>query len=261
MVSRAEDDPLSDVEREFLNASVRTAPREDGHPPAPFDLRPFSMGRFDVRPSAHKASDALAVIGRRRSRRLFDDANARELADVLYFGARVRDFWNAPDGFLASSRPAPSAGGRHPVEIFVLSNRVRGLDSGVWWFDAFQSSLELLPLERFRPAVNARASELLGGKAEQPPAAILTFVGVLSRSASRYEQSLGLILKDVGCLTGVLSMVAEALSLPSCPLALSSPFEDSPCLGLSRNDTWLLGGLAIGGAHSVQRRHGAPDRG
>lgn len=167
MVSGAEDDPLSNVEREFLNASVRTAPREDGQPPARFDLRPFSMGRFDVRSSAPKASDALAVIGRRRSRRLFDDANARELADVLYFGARVRDFWKAPDGFLASSRPAPSAGGRHPVEIFVLSNRVRGLDSGVWWFDAFQSALELVPLERFRSAVNARAAELLGGKVEQ----------------------------------------------------------------------------------------------
>ena len=60
------------------------------------------------------------VLASRKTRRAFGPLEKRQLAELLWYSAKTRFTRREQDGFLWQSRPAPSGGGRHPVDLIVV---------------------------------------------------------------------------------------------------------------------------------------------
>lgn len=187
------------------------------------------------------------VLRGRRSRRAFDAAplELSELASVLVGAAGVQRA-DPVDG--VSYRPHASGGGRHPLEITVIADRVRGLEHGVYWFDAFDRTLHDRDVDLGRVAeVRAELGSSLGLDHPCDAAAILLVTAVFARTLWKYEgMGLGLVYRDTGCLLQTLHLVATGLGLAGSPCLLRRELEFSRWLGLDPNEESLVGCFVLG---------------
>jgi SagB-type dehydrogenase family enzyme len=188
-----------------------------------------------------------SVLAARRSRR---DLNGGELdlaslASVLAGAARVQRA-SLEDG--VSFRPHASGGGRHPLEITVVASRVRGLERGAYWFDAFDATLHEQDVDL---AMLADLAAELGGSMGldhpcEPPATLL-ITAVFARTMWKYDGiGLGLVYRDAGCLLQTLHLVAAALGLPASPAQLRREMDFARWLGHDPHQESLVGCFALG---------------
>jgi SagB-type dehydrogenase family enzyme len=214
-------------------------------------------------PPMRKGSWSAAVIGlpepaapglglaealvQRRSRRAFDGSplELSELASVLIGAAGVQHA-DPADG--VSYRPHASGGGRHPLEVTVIANAVRGLERGVYWFDAFDRTLHERDVDL--AMVDAVATELGASLGLDHPCdapAILLVTAVFARTMWKYEGiGLGLVYRDTGCLLQTLHLVTTALRLAGSPAQLRREMEFSRWLGLDPSEESLVGCFILG---------------
>jgi SagB-type dehydrogenase family enzyme len=176
------------------------------------------------------------VLSHRRSERVMRAPDLGQLATVLVRSGRVRDVAPAPDGYAMSHRPTPSAGGRHPADMYVLARDVDGLDAGVWLFDPLACSLA--PSARQPGATLRRLGKI--AETDLPPAAILV-VARLERTLSRYPAGLSLVWRDVGALLATLHLCATDLGLASCIVGSCGVFIDDPVDGALDMGALLVG--------------------
>jgi len=198
---------------------------------------------IEVRQAAIQ-KDFRGVLERRRSARQLQSVDAQSALSVLYDSARVKDGDTTENGFHRTSRPYPSAGGRHPLELFCVCNDVSGLERGTWYFDPFRLKLILTALpDKFAEGINQRACALLG---ESQPPMVIVAVGVVNRTLSRYENGLSLVWRDTGNLFGIMSLVCVAHEMQSCQLGISEEFSFQESIGLGGEPLWITGGMAVG---------------
>jgi SagB-type dehydrogenase family enzyme len=183
------------------------------------------------------------VLQARTSTRQFNPVESTSVLSALYLSARAREVFITESGYLRSSRPHASAGGRHPSEILLIVNAISGLERGIWYFDPFRAELLLTNLpESFLVTINGRVNELIGTTAP----GVLVSVSVLRRTLSRYKNGLSLIWRDAGNLMSTLSLACSANNISSCQLGLSEEFLLGELLGLKKEPLWITGALAIG---------------
>lgn len=190
-------------------------PRDTGRTPslphAPARGESVRIGQL-ARPNKRPFSDVLAT---RRSRRAFGPMTLPALACVLVPSARVQGWWEAPDGYTATERPTPSAGGRHPLELAVLALSVDGLEPGLWSFDAATCDLVRAELaDTVRDAALARVRA--AAECEGASAAAIFVVADFERTLSRYPSGSSLVLRDAGALLATMQLAANAAGLASC---------------------------------------------
>jgi SagB-type dehydrogenase family enzyme len=187
------------------------------------------------------------ALARRRSRRSFDAAplELSELASVLVGAAGVQRA-DPADG--VSYRPHASGGGRHPLEITVIAGRVRGLERGVYWFDAFDRTLHERDVDL--EMVDEVAADLGSGLGLDHPCdapAVLLVMAVFARTLWKYQGiGLGLVYRDTGCLLQTLHLVTTGLGLAGSPAQLRREMELSRWLGLDPNEESLVGCFVLG---------------
>ena len=195
-------------------------------------------------PPALGLAEALA---RRRSQRRFA-AGPLELAELgsLLAGAAGVQSAEPADG--VSFRPHASGGGRHPLEITVIAERVRGLERGVYWFDAFDRTLHERDVDLGR--LDEVAAQLGGSLGLDHPCdapAILLVTAVFARTLWKYEGlGLGLVYRDTGCLLQTLHLVTTGLGLAGSPAQLRGELVFSRWLGLDPNEEGLVGCFIAG---------------
>ncbi len=193
--------------------------------------------------------DFDGVVSRRRSLRHFDSGPLPldALAAVLLGAGAVKtmDFSNG-----TSKRPAASAGGRHPLEIYVLPLRIAGLPTdAAYYFDPLHRSLKRV--EGTRDVVAAVAKGFPGQDLEEDteskPAAVLFLVARHIRTLWKYE-NMGLlaIYKDVGCLSQLLYLQTCAEGLAGYALGGGPEMEISLGLGLAWPDETYVGAFCLG---------------
>jgi SagB-type dehydrogenase family enzyme len=160
------------------------------------------------------------VVAARRSVRRHDDAaplTGEQLAEFLY---RVQHSDAIADngGQQVGRRPYPGGGGIYELEIFPLVARSRGLDRGLYRYDATRHRLDRIA--GWGPA----ADRLLGyaraaGAMSQVPQTLLVVTARVQRLMWKYEgMSYAMILKDAGVLTHQMYLVATAMGLAPCAL-------------------------------------------
>jgi SagB-type dehydrogenase family enzyme len=113
-------------------------------------------------------------------------------------------------------RSAPSAGALYPVETYLVANRVRGLDTGLYHYDAPDETLQLI--REGDLGAQAAAAAL-----DQPMVgqAAVTFVwtAIVERGKWKYaERAYRYIYIDAGHIGQNLYLAAEALGLRCCAI-------------------------------------------
>ena len=186
-----------------------------------------------------------AVLEARQSVRELGAPSEADLLALLTHAGRSRFAWPTDDGWVASSRPYPSAGARHPIEIVVAAVEVHGLAPGLYWFDPVLCRLAVLPAGRDEAqevAVGVQAALAVN----DPPPAVLCLVAELRRTLSRYVGGMSLVLRDSGALMATTCLVATALGLATCPIGTGG---GSPALGALqvKYPEWAeVGAIAVG---------------
>lgn len=181
---------------------------------APYGWQPCAGRKALHAPGMPLTIDLARLLEERESRRTFSVPLSDEsLGAFLWFVCRNRSSRPSQFGFDQESRVHPSAGGMHPVHVLV------GSEGGPWLrYDPIEHSLaEVSASAQSQEVTREQASALLDlGKS-----ALLALLVEPGRTSAKYEHPESLVWRDAGVVLGYMSVVAEALQMPFCPLGLT----------------------------------------
>lgn len=127
-------------------------------------------------------------------------------------------------------RTAPSAGALYPVETYLLVNRVEGLASGLYHYDALEAELQLIREGNFGPEAAAAA---LDQSMVEEAAVVFIWTAIVERSKWKYaERGYRYIYLDAGHIGQNLYIAASALGLGCCTIGAFYDDEVDRLLGL-----------------------------
>ena len=186
-----------------------------------------------------------ALLAGRRSVRAFTPAPLplESLGRLLFTSYGIRGITQfGEDGF--HDRPAPSAGALYPLELYVATQDVAGLDDGVYHYDALGHQLE-------RRRAGCFQSELAGMTLGQEMIAstnVVVFIcGVFERTQWKYGQrGYRYVWMEAGHVAQNLYLVADALGLGATAIGGFFDAEVNCLLGLPTDEEASLYLLCIG---------------
>lgn len=164
--------------------------------------------RIDVGPNLWE------VLLKRRSNRDYSHVPLplEELANLLWATQGITD-----QPFSSWYRTAPSAGALHPVDTYLIVNRVEGLESGIFFLHVQDFSLERKRQGDFSRQI-ARAA--LDQDMAREAAVVFVWVAVIHRSRQKYRQrAYRYIYLDCGHIGQNLYLAATAMGLGCCGIA------------------------------------------
>jgi SagB-type dehydrogenase family enzyme len=207
-------------ETKYFRPSYVSRPPEKSSPPAP-QAPPLPPPSLEDGPGLWKAL---------RERRSFRDyrpvpLSQKELSNLLWAAQGITEKTFAP-----WYRTSPSAGALHPIDTYLVVNRVEGLQPGLYFFDVVEFSLGLKKEGDFsRPIANAALNQDLAAEA----AAVFVWVAVIERSRQKYRQrAYRYIYLDCGHIAQNLYLAAEALNLGCCGIAAFFDDEVNDLVGV-----------------------------
>ncbi|MCE4615498.1 MAG: SagB/ThcOx family dehydrogenase [Aeropyrum sp.] len=166
--------------------------------------------------------DVLMALRSRRSRREYsgEPLSLGELSTILYYtlGIVGRAWWGGP------KRPYPSAGALQPIEAYIFSSAVDGLEEGLYHYYPPGHCLERLGGQSIEDLY--RASLEQEHVAEAAAAIVLT--AVYARTASKYgNRSYRYVHWDAGFAGQNVYLVCEALGLAT--VAVGAFYDEELC--------------------------------
>lgn len=165
----------------------------------------------DVQPTACR--DAARILLTRRTRYGFDRLTLDQLSQLMTLSARVQLSISSKFGFALSHRPAPSAGGIHPIHLVVHRPDSPVLER----YDAFRHRLCNIDCAVRPTEVRSELCQIVSGE----QATVLLMVAEPGRTAAKYADHISLVWRDAGALLGVLTVAAEVLNLNFVPLGVT----------------------------------------
>lgn len=181
-----------------------------------------------------------SVISGRHSSRKFGKLSLEHLSDVLWLSAKVKNVLIQSNGYILTHRPSPSAGGRHPIDILVLSPALER--EKLYYYNSFEHSLNQLSVqEQHIETLMKHLNEIV----QIEDGTILWFVAHPERTAAKYENPESLIWRDAGALIYCVQLACTAYSLNSCPVgSLGEPFISQ--MFANFGNVYGTGGLFVG---------------
>ena len=172
------------------------------------------------RPQAQ--SDLERVLLQRRSWRRFGKGSIplATLGSILGLTAGVQYWIDVPEQGRIALKTAPSGGARHPVELYVLSWRIRGLPKGLYHYAADTHSLELVKAGLGSSRIPKYLPE---GDYFREACALIIFTAVYERDIWRYKYSRAYRapLVEAGHLCQTFCLLATSHNLaPFCAMGL-----------------------------------------
>jgi SagB-type dehydrogenase family enzyme len=182
-------------------------------------------------PSSRPLAD---VLNARVSERDFaHSVELTELATVLMRAGRVTG-WRGP---LEQTRALPSAGGRTPIELDIVTTGVPGVPTGRWRFDPFHCRL-LRRSKRVAESVPQLLKER--GISTGDSWVVIFAVADFTRTLRRYPGGSSLVWRDAGVALGGLHLCATEIGVASCIIGSCGVLQ-------SVNDTTVdVGALIVG---------------
>jgi SagB-type dehydrogenase family enzyme len=114
-------------------------------------------------------------------------------------------------------RAAPSAGACYPIDVYVVANRVSGLDAGLYRYIVGAHALAPMRRGEIGPEVTRAA---VGQRMCEHAACALIWSAVVPRTTGRYgERGHRYVFLDAGHVGQNLYLAATALGLGACTIA------------------------------------------
>lgn len=198
-----------------LRSYLKQSPQPDFFKPS--HSNPISLPEVQL-----ADSEFSAVLLERRTHREFMQGKMElnDLSALLFYTWGVTGFLDA--GILGPlpQKTSPSAGARHPCEVYVLARRVTKLAPGLYHYAANKHALEQVSAGIPR----GRASQYCAGQRwVEQAAALFLITAVFPRSMWKYRfpRTYRTVLLDAGHLCQTFCLVATHLRLaPFCTMAL-----------------------------------------
>ena len=189
------------------------------------------------------------TLGNRSSKREFSEGflTMEEIGGFLHAAARVKEVINDPGhDEKITLRPSPGGGARHPLEIYPLVRRCRGIEPGVYRYDAMKHHLEKAVVDQ------AGLDEML---AENPheyicratPQVTLYISARIGRTAWKYASiAYKVVNQDMGCLFQTFYLVATALGLSPCAIGSVDTKRLGQVLQIDWREEPFIGAFTLG---------------
>jgi SagB-type dehydrogenase family enzyme len=189
-------------------------------------------------------NDYLALVNERVSSREFTNKplTLEQAAFLLWSTQGVKSV--SGDGY-RTLRTVPSAGARHPFEVYVAALNVEGLPQGVYHYLALTHELELIKSdERLEDKI---AAALNGQLWSSKAGAVFIYSAVPYRSEWRYSiASHKVMLLDAGHAAQNLYLSANAIGGGACAVASYDQNALDSLLGLDGADEFSVYAVPVG---------------
>ena len=196
------------------------------------------------KPEHWKLSSSLLeeTIAGRRSLRRFSSAplSLEELSWLLWCSQGVQKV--IPQSTI---RTVPSAGARHPLDTYVLLNRVKGLNAGLYRYIALEHAVAPVRLD-------AKIGDLLqeacvGQDMVMTAATTFFWVADVYRSAWRYsERAWRYVFLDAGHVCQNLYLGAVSVECGVCAIAAFEDEKLNPLLGVDGEKQFAVYAAVVG---------------
>lgn len=197
--------------------------RRARHDPMPLPLKRYSRTPRTKLPHVRAQGEFPSVLRSRRTWRKYgpEPVTIEALAQTLQLTFGIQRWVDVPGLGRAATKTSPSGGCLHPIEAYVLVQRVQGLKSGVYHYNPAQHQLERLRGGIARPALERS----LGSQWWFAQGAFLVLMtAVFGRTQWKYDfaRSYRVVLAEAGHLCQTFCLTATWLGLaPFCTMALS----------------------------------------
>ncbi len=182
-------------------------------------------------------NDALAI---RRSARSYssEPMQIQQVSQLLWSAQGI----NNKDNF----RTAPSAGATFPLEIFVMTNNISGLERGIYHYEPYDHALELVHMGDFSSELMKAA---LGQSMIADAALVVIYGAVFERTMNRYgERGERYVHNEVGHASQNMHLQASALGLATVVVGAFKDDEVEKVLQLD-NEVRVLYLMPVGITH------------
>jgi SagB-type dehydrogenase family enzyme len=237
--------------------SVRVLRQRARQTPMPPASKSYPRNRQVALPAPQTKGEFPRVLLERRTWRQFSPAALKldDLATLLGLTFGVQSWLDLRGIGRVALKTSPSGGARHPIEAYVIAQRVRGLSRGLYHYNAATHRLELLH-KRVSPA---KTASYLNGQAWCDGAgAVVLMTAVFARQQWKYPgpRAYRIMLIDAGHLCQTFCLAATWLGLaPFCTMALADSEIESDLKidGVSEAVVYAAGvGARVGDADSAR---------
>lgn len=204
---------LALVRRRFLKRAKKTPP--------PQPIKHYPRSPQVALPPPRKENEFTPILLARRTWRRFSRRAIRleDLATLLGLSWGVQRWVNFPGIGRVALKTSPSAGARHPIEVYVLAVNVKGLPRGLYHYAPDNHRLELLKR-------NSSSRDTVRFLDNQwwyaPAAALMLMTAVFPRTQWKYRDPAAYrtVMIDAGHVCQTFCLVATWLGLaPFCTMA------------------------------------------
>lgn len=209
-------DPCLDIEFKEYNQSTQVAL------PQPLSL----PSRYDQ------------LLAKRHTARQYgpDKISLNELSTLLYLSAGIsttKPICMSSGDWNFTRRSYPSAGARYPIEVYVISLRVHGVERGLYHYNVRSHSMELLDRSNFLDELRAITGENWIANAQ----CAIALTAVFHRTINKYgDRGYRYILMEAGHLMQIVCTASQALKINVCPVGGFVDDRLTSLLGVSISD-------------------------
>ncbi len=174
---------------------------------------------------------------------------------IHYTWGRISQYRSPEFGFLLH-KTSPSAGARHPIEVYAVVNNVEGVAPGLYHYSVRDNSLELLEPGDFRERCIAYSA----GQAWTEKASVLFIMtAIIGRTSWKYRvpRAYRAFLLDVGHLSQSFLLVSNALGLGAFCIGIFGDTLVEKDLHLDGVSETALFAVGVG---QPARKNGAPTK-
>jgi SagB-type dehydrogenase family enzyme len=231
---------------------------------ASYPLRGVVQPEPELRPDSAEASIALPVpdlaalergeapltrvLEARRSRYGTAPVSVAELGELLYRSFRVTGVEDVAGADRVVKKVYPSAGSRHPLEMYVVPWDCTGLPRAAYRYHPVAHALE--HVAPFDPQVEALLEDARAGTGclKGYPPVLLVVSARFRRTMFKYQSlAYGAILKEVGGLFQTLYLVATSMGLSPCAIGAGDSDRFARVMGTDYYDETSVGEFIVAG--------------
>ncbi|MFH1757941.1 MAG: SagB/ThcOx family dehydrogenase [Pseudomonadota bacterium] len=205
----------------YAPISLEKPSLDKGPQPLPSSIIPLPQPRLNWGPNLWQ------VLLKRRSIRAYSHSPLplEKLSNLLWATQGITD-----QPFSSWYRTAPSAGALHPIDTYLVVNRVKGLGAGIYFLHVQDFSLERKSQGDFSRQITQAA---LDQDIAREAAVVFIWVAVIPRSRQKYRQrAYRYIYLDCGHIGQNLYLAATAMGLGCCGIAAFFDDEVNDLVGV-----------------------------
>ena len=192
------------------------------------------------------------LLDTRRSVRTYDietPMSQAKLAYLLFSCAGIQKFWGANN--VATQRPVPSGGARHPFEVYIAVNNVQDMKQGLYHYrpaeNVGEKKVSLTFIKNFED-YKKQTTDMLAGQVWAANASVILFISCIPyRGEWRYSAlSHRVMLIDLGHLGQNVMLSATDMNMGSCCMAAYDQKACDDFIELNGEDEYMVYAIAVG---------------